>query len=421
MSLAALTSIIHAIEPPPQCEPGSVEHILQTIRAHLGMDVAFASHIADGKVTLQHVDANDNAPVARGDVFPAEDGYCQRVIEGRIPYLIPDTAEVAEVAGLRCTKELPVGAHVSVPMRLSDGSVYGTFCCFSGMANRSLNSRDLQMMHAFAELAGAQIEQKLRSNTRIEDILARVRRIIEQDEITIVYQPIYRLADKKIVGVECLSRFADSENRGPDQWFAEAAEAGLGVDLELTALRSALRGMAYLPDDIYVAINVSPAAILSGKVEKALRGVAPGRVLLEVTEHAVVDDYPRLAKALEPLRGHVRLAIDDAGAGYSGLKHILEMRADIIKLDMSLTRGIDADPARYALATALVAFADQIGSQIVAEGVETKAELSALESLGVSFAQGYYLRRPMPMATAAQFLLARRTKDAQGVSAASIS
>lgn len=408
MALAELTRMMDVNDPAHGVEPASVDHILRTIRTHLDMDVAFASHIDSGQVTICHADTAGDGPISVGDTFDAEGGYCQRVLDGRIPYLIRDTADVQEVANLSYTRSLPIGSHISVPLRLSDGSVYGTFCCFSHLPNYSLNERDLKMMLAFAELAAGQIDASLEARKRSGELSARIARVIEQDDLTMAFQPIYRLDTNQAVGVECLARFPDGETRGPDEWFVEATEIGLGVELELVAVRAALRAMPYLPDDVYLAINVSPQAILSGEVEKALAGVPCGRVLLEVTEHAIVADYVTLLRALEPLRSLARIAIDDAGAGYSGLRHILDIRPDVIKLDMSLTRGIDNDPARLALATALVSFANAIGSQIVAEGIETSAELKALRRLGVSFGQGYFLRRPMPISAAAQFLIARQ-------------
>jgi EAL domain-containing protein (putative c-di-GMP-specific phosphodiesterase class I) len=413
MRLAELTSIFRPNDDPSEkFAAGGVDHMLATIRSHLGMDVAFTSHVADGEILICDADVGGDLPLKAGDRFPAEDSYCRRIIEGRIPFLIPDTAAVSEVASLPYTRDLPIGSHLSVPLRLSDGSIYGTFCCFSHLPNYSLNARDLQMMEAFAELAAAQIEARISREARVNEATAKIEQIIDQDVLTMAYQPIYKLASNEVVGVECLARFPDSQTRSPDTWFAEAADVGLGVKLEMLAVRAALRGMKYFPDDIYLAINVSPDLILNGQLASALEGVPPGRVLLEVTEHAVVADYVRLKRALRPLRKLARLAIDDAGAGYSGLRHILEMKPDIIKLDMSLTRGIDNDPARHALATALVTFANEVGSQIVAEGIETSQELQALEGLEVTFGQGYFLRKPMPISVAAQFLIARELREA---------
>jgi EAL domain-containing protein (putative c-di-GMP-specific phosphodiesterase class I) len=145
-------------------------------------------------------------------------------------------------------------------------------------------------------------------------------------------------------------------------------------------------------------VNASPETIISAEFSDALADLPAERIVLEITEHADVGDYDALLAALGPLRARgVRLAVDDAGAGYSSLRHILHLQPDLIKLDMSLTRNICLDPARKALASALVSFAREMGSQIIAEGVETEAELSTLKEIGVERAQGYLLARPLPL------------------------
>jgi EAL domain-containing protein (putative c-di-GMP-specific phosphodiesterase class I) len=151
-------------------------------------------------------------------------------------------------------------------------------------------------------------------------------------------------------------------------------------------------------------VNLSPATILSGAAESLLAEFPADRLVVEVTENQEIGDYVGFARALAPFRTHARFAVDDVGAGYSGMRHILDLHPDIIKLDMSLVRDIDKDPARRALALALVAFASGMDSQIVAEGVETVGELAVLRELGVPRAQGYYLGRPMPLMALLQFL-----------------
>jgi EAL domain-containing protein (putative c-di-GMP-specific phosphodiesterase class I) len=222
-----------------------------------------------------------------------------------------------------------------------------------------------------------------------------------------VFQPIYCLDTGDIVGAEALARFSDSGSRGPDAWFAEAAQVGLGTDLELAAVHSALRALPHLPGDLYLAVNVSPETVVSEKLARLLADVPPGRLVLEITEHAIIQDFVLLREALQPLRERVLIAVDDAGAGYAGLHHILNIAPDIIKLDMVLTRGIDSDPARRALAAALIGFAVNTNSRIVAEGVETQAELTALRQLGTDAAQGYFLQRPQPLHALTRFLIAR--------------
>jgi EAL domain-containing protein (putative c-di-GMP-specific phosphodiesterase class I) len=145
------------------------------------------------------------------------------------------------------------------------------------------------------------------------------------------------------------------------------------VDLELAAVRAALDALPYLPADTYLAVNVSPQTILSERLCPLLGNISPGRLVFEVTEHEIVKDFVQLRAALEPLRRHCQIAVDDVGAGYAGLRQILDIRPDVIKLDMSLTRGIDRDPRRAALASALIKFGSDIGSTIVAEGIESQA------------------------------------------------
>ena len=121
-------------------------------------------------------------------------------------------------------------------------------------------------------------------------------------------------------------------------------------------------------------------------------GVPAERVVVEVTEHARITDYERAEQQLGVIRASgVRLAVDDAGAGYATFRHILSLRPDIIKMDRSITQDIDTDTARRALATALVVFAGEIGAIIIAEGVETGEEILALRRAGILRAQGFAL------------------------------
>lgn len=385
-----------------------VGRILQVVRSRLGMDVAFVSQFVGDERVFRHVDAAGEAPIRAGDSGPLSESYCQQVVDGRLPALIPDTSAVPAAMAMPVTTSLPVGAHLSVPIRLRDGRLYGTFCCFNYRPDRSLNARDLNIMQAFADLATDDIEQELQAREQREAAIARIKAVIEQEQLSVVYQPIYRLESGRVAGLECLTRFSALPSRGPEAWFAEAAEVGLTTQLELAVMRVALAPLQPLPPDMYVALNISPATILSGEMEKVLGTMPPVRIVLEVTEHAAVRDYDALIHALAPLRRRgLRLAVDDAGAGYASLRHILNLRPDLIKLDVSLVRGIDGDPARRALAAALIAFARTTGSHIVAEGVERAAELEALRALKVEKAQGFYLGRPVPFADIPRVLRTR--------------
>ncbi len=227
---------------------------------------------------------------------------------------------------------------------------------------------------------------------------ARVSRVIEHRDIEMVFQPVVELSTGRVIGAEALARFPGAGSRTPDVWFQDAAHAGLGVELEVTAIARAVEQLGALPADAFLAVNVSPATVTTRAFRAAVAQVQPSRLVLELTEHTGVDDYDELLSALGPLRAvGVRIAIDDAGAGHANLRHILNVRPDIVKLDLTLTRGIDHDPARRALAAALVRFRADIGAMLVAEGIETEGELLTLRSLEVGHGQGYFLGRPAPL------------------------
>lgn len=376
--------------------------MLRAIRSHLGMDVAFISHFTGGRRIFRFVVSDlDNQPVKEGAGDPLEESYCQRVVDRRLPELIPDASLVPEALDLPVTKALPVGAHLSVPVRLADGTVYGTFCCFSFKPDHSLNERDLSVMRVFADLTSDYIEKDLVESSRRRQVKARIRAVLNGDGLTSVYQPIFDLKTGQPVGFECLSRFSGEPRQGPDVWFAEAASVGLGLELELKAVERAFQAFQALPSHVYLAANLSPDAILSGNLESLLSSMPKDRVVLEITEHVTVTAYEEIAKALHSLRAAgARVAVDDAGAGYASFRHILRLQPHYIKLDRSLISNIETDPARRALAAAFIRFGDETGSKIVAEGVETQAELDALRALGVGKAQGYFFGKPAPLSAA---------------------
>jgi PAS domain S-box-containing protein len=234
---------------------------------------------------------------------------------------------------------------------------------------------------------------------QLEVSRARVQETISDRQLQTVWQPIFSLDSGRITGVEALTRFSHPRiNQSVDRWFDEAHEAGLGEQLELLAIETALASARSLPSSLYISINVSPSTVAEGAVASVIgRAAVPAdRIVLELTEHVSIEDYDALLPALEALRQTgLRLAVDDAGAGFASFRHILRLMPDIIKLDQSITRGIDTNAAQRALAAALVMFALDVGSTIVvAEGVETEAELLTVATLGIDAVQGYYLARP---------------------------
>lgn len=224
-----------------------------------------------------------------------------------------------------------------------------------------------------------------------------IDRFLSGDGVTMVYQPIVDLRSREVVGLEALARFHALPLRPPNEWFAEAVQLELGVQLELMAIRSAMAGFARIPPDAYLSVNCSPRAAMSPDLVAILGDHAP-RMVVEITEHEVIEDYEVLATTLEGLRDRgLRVAIDDAGAGFASLRHTLWLCPDIVKVDTSLTRAIDGDRAKRALTSALVSFSNEMGISIIAEGIETAEELETLVSLGVPFGQGFYLGVPGPL------------------------
>jgi EAL domain-containing protein (putative c-di-GMP-specific phosphodiesterase class I) len=224
---------------------------------------------------------------------------------------------------------------------------------------------------------------------------ARIRSVMDHGELEIAFQPIVELDTRAVVGHEALSRFAPSPKRGPAEWFAEAHEVGLGVELELFAIRMACERSRVLPKDTFMAVNVSPVTAERPDLLELLDCAHVDHVVLEVTEHAPVEDYPRFRIAVGRMREHgARLAVDDAGAGFASLRHILELNAELIKLDGSLTHSLESDPRRRSLAAALIEFGRESGAAVLAEHIESELQLCELRRLGVTYGQGYHLGRP---------------------------
>lgn len=252
---------------------------------------------------------------------------------------------------------------------------------------------------------GAEVVSELATRLEEQQKLVQERQVItdaigaalsDPDAMRIVFQPIVDLVTSEHMGHEALARFPSEPPRPPNVWFEEAEEVGMRVELEGEAIRRALESIERLPG--YMSLNISPQTIGHDSFVDLLPTKLAHRIVLEVTEHAQVENYEGLAKSLEAFRqSGGRLAVDDAGAGFASLRHILRLNPDVIKLDLDLTRGVDHDPTRRALASALITFASEIDATVVAEGIETEEELDALRALGVPFGQGYFLGRPQPL------------------------
>ena len=227
------------------------------------------------------------------------------------------------------------------------------------------------------------------------DTREAIQQVIDDEAVRIAVQPIVDMRDGSVIGAEALARFPAEPFPHPGAWFAAALEVGLTPELEIACARKALRLLESRPEGTTLSINFSPGTVIEGLPEKLGDDVPWDRIVIELTEHVPVEDYAVLNAALAPLREQgAKVAVDDTGAGFASLRHILDLAPDIIKIDIGITRGVDSDPSRAAIVTMLVTFAERMGIRIVAEGVETEAERDTMLELGAVHGQGYLFGRP---------------------------
>lgn len=219
--------------------------------------------------------------------------------------------------------------------------------------------------------------------------------LAEPERVTPAFQPIVSLSTGSMIGYEALARFDDSSGRTPQEWFTLARLCGLGTELQALAAARAL-SVPDRPEGAYLSVNLDPSALGSAAFEAVLPNDLHG-IVIEVTEQELIADHAQLATELARLRARgARIALDDTGAGYAGLRHVTLMRPDVIKLDRTLVEGLHDDPGKLALLDSFTTFARRTGTQVCAEGIESDQELDALVELGVDLGQGYHLARPGP-------------------------
>ncbi|WP_082929474.1 EAL domain-containing protein [Mycobacterium sp. 852013-51886_SCH5428379] len=376
-----------------------IQNLLEFVRHRLGLDTAWLSSFHGGIQTFEVVDGNA-AALGRwpGDRASLSESYGVRVIDGRLPSVIPDTSANQITAMLPVTREWNLGAYVGVPVMGADGTPMGMLCAASDEPKPQLADADLRTVRQVAELLGTLMrpsDDEPDAGSAVDQHRA-IRRVVAERDFEVVFQPMHDVATGKVLGLEALARFPCEPFR-PDLFFEEAGRLGLGIELETAIVERVLTLMRQLPADVFVSINISPAAALKASWSTLLNDVDPSRLVLEITEHDAVPNYGALDDVLETCRLlGMRVAVDDVGAGFASFSHVLELAPDFLKIDKSITRNIDVDDARRRLAHAIAEFAGQIGAVAIAEGVETQGELDALSAAGITWAQGFYLGRPRP-------------------------
>lgn len=373
----------------------AIRCVLHEVRRHLGLDIAFVSQVNDVERVIRYVDTElVTSPLQPGHADPVDESYCRYVLSGEIPQLLHDAGEHPVTARLTATTQLPVGTHLSMPIVLSDGTVYGTFCCFSHQVVESVVGEHLTALRLAVDIVTGYLERLETARREHREQRRRLQALKVGTDLLTAYQPIVRLTDGEVVGMEALARFPTLD-LGPGPLFAQAWEVGLGVETEMKAVESALAQLHRLPPGAYLSINAAPTTLASEQFLQAVRRSSPGRIVAEVTEHAAVEDLDELRAATHHLADlGVRLAIDDVGTGFSGLAQIVELSPDMLKIDRLLVRDVGQRPAKQAMISALTVFAARMGVEVVAEGIETPEELSAVRVLGVGYGQGYHLARP---------------------------
>ena len=292
-------------------------------------------------------------------------------------------------------QRLGVRAIAYAPIR--NGELVIGFLQVSSTASQTDDALVLSLpaLVEFAEIAGTVLGVEVATRTEVETVRRGIKQVISERAYSAVFQPIVDIMQNKVVGYEALTRFRDGV--APDVRFEQAAKVGLGVELELATLEAAMNAAADLPAAAWLNVNASPELVFAGTGLAAITADYKRDLVLEVTEHTAIADYHAFRTAVELLGPKITVAVDDAGAGFASLQHILEVRPSFVKLDRALISGIDTDKARRAMAAGMHHFARASGIRLIAEGVETEGELATLRQLDIHLAQGYLLGAPAPV------------------------
>jgi EAL domain-containing protein (putative c-di-GMP-specific phosphodiesterase class I) len=378
---------------------------LRALRTQLGVEAAFLSRYdRAGHAVLEHVDSADGALLPGSwDTYAWQD---------EAPAPQPGCEPVQNSTHMWMSACPTRRVRLSVPLEIGNGDRYGALVCLGAAPVDAFNDRDMTMLRVFAEMASEHIEAAINAEARSTEIAAAIHSVIAGEGLSCLYQPIIDIVRGRVVCFEALARFSTVPARNPDAWFADAARVGLDLELGRKVIAQALRSFPVLPPSVSIAFNVSSNILLNGRLERAFGSVPLDRVVIEINEHMSIRQYDEIAVVLAPLRERgLRISVDDDGRGLDGFRHILTLKPNVIKLSRALVHGIDSDLARRAHAGALVQFGKSQGCELIAEGVETAAEVSALKMLGVTRMQGYFFRRPGPLESAVALCGRERQSD----------
>jgi EAL domain-containing protein (putative c-di-GMP-specific phosphodiesterase class I)/CheY-like chemotaxis protein len=330
-------------------------------------------------------------PLLPGAQVPERRGALLRALARRGPWhTLIDAAQLDEDLQPSCGVPLVVDGRILAALLVSapTGQTHGEA------------SEQLSAMTGYGAVVAALLAHGLEQRVSDSRRRAALARVVEANALSTHFQPIVALRTRRVVGYEALTRWADGTP--PDTRLDMARELGYTYELERTMLDRALIQAHSLPPGRWLSVNLSAAFVVQETTLHRLLSQADRPIVIEITEQEPVHDYAALRHACGTLGGGVRIAVDDAGAGYASLRHILALEPSIVKLDLGWIRGIDRDRARQALVAGLQHFASETGRSLVAEGIENADEFRTLRRLGITFGQGFFLGRPASAATLAE-------------------
>ena len=322
------------------------------------------------------------------------------IILAVLPFGFRGSLATALVAGILCGPLLPVDTltgEQQTPRAVLVRTAIFLVIAWVAAASMALRRR-LDAEHISRDLREAMTGPAAEADGVDLSLVPLIPDVLDQRTFHPVYQPIYSLTDGHLIAVEALTRFDVEPIRAPDVWFLAAHHAGRGADLELAAIEAAIEGAADLPENVELWLNLSPMTVAHPRLRALLDLCGERKIALELSEHEIVADYDVLVERLVRVRqAGIRIAVDDAGAGFASLRHIVRLAPDITKLDISLTQHLASSHVRRALGDALIAFVHRMEGTLVVEGIEDVADLSAWAALGADAVQGYLTGYPGPL------------------------
>jgi EAL domain-containing protein (putative c-di-GMP-specific phosphodiesterase class I)/signal transduction histidine kinase len=357
-----------------------VRNLIQNASAHGGEQIKVSMTEAFNRVVLEVADDGEGIPPGKEEsVF--QPYYSAKQTEGLPPSL---------------------GLGLSVARRLA--RVMGGDLGYTRQEDQSLFRL---MLPRAASAASTEVADLIVDTPAGSPRPTDITELIEDGGPRVVYQPIIDMTARGsdgtgTIGFESLARFPFGS---PPEWFKAARSVGKGLDLELASIREAIRHFRARTPTQFLAINISDDALTSSHLPEALEGIDPGRLILELSETAVIKNYQNTKGTVEMLSNQgIRLAIDDIGAEEIDLWHVVRLSASVVKIDISLVRDISESATARGLIRAIVAMAEELGVLVIAEGVETETEHKQLLELGVKFGQGYLYGKPEPLEWSARVL-----------------